>query len=50
MILRYGFLDFALKLWNELDPQFRTLPTIRIGVNYIEKVINYIQLYWKLFN
>ena len=22
----------------------------RLGVNYFEKVINYIQLHWKLFN
>ena len=23
---------------------------IRLGVNYFEKVINYLQLHWKLFN
>ena len=28
----------------------RPKSTARLGVNYFEKVINYLQLHWKLFN
>ena len=33
---------------KHLDQYFSS--TFRLGVNYFEKVINYLQLHWKLFN
>ena len=35
--------ECSIKIWIKRK-------NTRLGVNYFEKVINYIQLHWKLFN